>query len=353
MEHIILDTNIFIKENFLEGKRIRELLKLSEEEKIKIVMTVITVGEVKNRFSIFTRKAVKDLNEFKNRFESRVLRNNSAGRKIFDRIVNKDIEKEFNDGLDAILLKSKVIIIDYRDLNIGNVFGKYFKNEFPFGGGDKKNEFPDAFALELIEQWCIENNIKCKIFSSDKDFLNYQSSCLEITKNYDTYLDQKLQFFLAQEHRNSVLNKLFESNSKKIDDAIEEWYRYILDDTSLYYSFVWDEIHDIDVTKVTVKDKTYKIVSTDEDSIEIEIVANLTFNVDLVIDDQDFSYYDHEDNVTYCFETKVEEIERNVTAQISAIAYITSQDEYEDELEIVDVNKDKELVIKEEYEDYR
>ena len=36
MEHIILDTNIFIKENFLEGKRINQLLKLSEEEKIKM-----------------------------------------------------------------------------------------------------------------------------------------------------------------------------------------------------------------------------------------------------------------------------------------------------------------------------
>ena len=353
MEHIILDTNIFIKENFLEGKRIREFLKLSEEGKIKVVMTVITVGEVKNRFRIFSRIAVQNLNEYKNQFESRVLRNNSAGRKIFDRIVNKDIEKEFNDEFDAILLKSKVIIIDYRDLNIGNVFGKYFKNEFPFGGGDKKAEFPDAFALELIEHWCIQNSIKCRIFSSDKDFLKYQSSYFDITKNYDSYLDQKLQYYLAEEDRISVLNKVFENSSEKIDDEIETWYRYILDDNSLYYSFVWVEIHHVDVTEVKVNNKKYKIVATNEDSIEIEIEADLTFTVDLTIDDENYSYYDSEDKETHYYETTTEEVKRNVTAKVSAIAYITSKEEYEDELEIIDVNKDKELIIKEEYEDYR
>lgn len=353
MEHIILDTNIFIKENFLDGKRIRELLKLSEEEKIKIVMTVIAVAEVKSRYRTFTRKAVQNLNEYKNQFESRVLRNSSVGKKIYDRIVSKDIENEFNYKFDAILKKSKVIIIDYSDLNIGNVFEKYFKNEFPFGGGDKKNEFPDAFALDLIEKWCIDQKIKCRIFSSDKDFLNYQSDHLEITKNYESYLDQKLQYYLTQEERISVLNEVFENSSEKIDDAIETWYRYILDDNSLYYSFVWVEIHHIDVTEVTVNKKSYKIVAIDDESIEIEIEADLTFTVDLTIDDENYSYYDSEDKETYYFETTTEEVKRNVTAKVSAIAYIASKEEYEDELEITDVNKDKELVIKEEYEDYR
>ena len=48
MEYIILDTNIFVKENFLEGKRLNELFRLSEEEKIKIVLTKITIEEIKS-----------------------------------------------------------------------------------------------------------------------------------------------------------------------------------------------------------------------------------------------------------------------------------------------------------------
>ena len=353
MEYIILDTNIFIKENFLDGKRIRQLLKLSEEEKIKIVMTIITVGEVKSRFRTFTRKAVQDLNEFKKKFESRVLRNNSVGKKIYDKIVNKDIEKEFNDEFDEILKKSKVIIIDYSDLNIKNVFEKYFKNEFPFGAGDKKNEFPDAFALDLIEKWCVDNKLKCIIFSSDKDFLNFQSEHLEITKDYEDYLDEKLLYYLTQEHRITILNQLFIENSLKIDNAIEEWYRYELDDDSLYYNVVWTEIQDIEITEVTVNNKSFQIVSIDEESIEIEIEANLTFKVELLVDDEDYSHYDSEDKVTYYYETKVEEVEREVTAKLSVVAYITNKDEYDEEFEIMEINKDEKLVIQEHYEDYR
>jgi len=208
MEHIILDTNIFIKENFLEGKRINQLLKLSEEEKIKIVMTKITIAEVKNRFKQFSKKAVQDLNEFKNQFESRVLRNSSVGEKIYSRIIDKEIHSEFNEKFDALLIKSKVEIIDYRELNIQTVFEKYFSNEYPFSSGDKKNEFPDAFALKLIELWCVENKLKGKIFSSDKDFLNSKSEHFKVEKDYESYLDETLQHYLTIEHRISILQKL-------------------------------------------------------------------------------------------------------------------------------------------------
>lgn len=353
MEHIILDTNIFVKENFLEGKRIRQLLKLSEEEKIKIVITKITVGEVKNRYKKFTRKAVKDLNEFKNQFESRVLRNDSVGKKIYDRIINKDIEKAFNEKFDKILIKSKVLTIDYSELNIQTVFRKYFDNVYPFSGGNKKTEFPDAFALALIEKWCIENEVQCIIFSSDKDFLNFESLHFDVRKDYESYLDEKLQYYLTQENRISILHKLFEKNSEKIDKEIEEWYRYKLDDTSLYYSVIWFEIHDIEITEVNIKEKSYQIVSIDEESIEIEIEADLTFKVEIVIDDEDYSHYDNEDNVMYYFETKIDEIERNVTATLSVLAHIINENDYDDELEILEINKDVNLVIEEQYEDYR
>lgn len=353
MEHIILDTNIFLKENFLEGKRIRELFKLSEEEKIKIVLTKITIEEVKNNFKKLSRQALTNLAIFRKPFESRVLRNNSIGKHFYDQIDKKNVENEFNNEFDAILVKSKVLIIDYSEINIKSVFDSYFKNEYPFNGTDKKSEFPDAFALALIDNWSTENNIKCTIFSSDKDFLNFKSKHLQITKDYEIYLDEKLQYYLTQEHRISVLQDLFEKNSSRIDKEIEEWYKYKLDDESLYYSVVWFDIHDIEITEIIVTDKSYQIVSIDEESIEIEIEANVTFKVELVIDDEEYSRYDDEDKVTYYFETKVEEIKREVTATLSALAYIINKDEYEDELEVLEINKDENLVIKEEYDDYR
>jgi|SRR5690554_367391 len=353
MEHIILDTNIFLKENFLEGKRIRELFKLSEQEKIKIVLTKITIEEVKNNFKKLSSQALTNLAVFRKPFESRVLRNNSVGKHLYDKIDKKNVADEFNHDFDEIIAKSKVLIIDYSEINIKSVFDSYFKNEYPFNGADKKSEFPDAFALALIEKWSIENGIQCTIFSSDKDFLNFKSKHLKITKDYEIYLDEKLQYYLTLEHRISILKDLFEKNSQRIDEKIKEWYQYKLDDYSLYHNVVWFDIHDIEITEVVITDKTYQIVSIDEESIEIEIEANVTFKVELVIDDEDYSHYDNEDKVTYFFETRVEEIERNVTASLSVLAYIINKDEYDDQLEILEINKDENLVIREEYEDYR
>jgi len=352
MEHIILDTNIFLKENFLEGKRIKELLKLSEEEKIKIVLTKITVEEVKNNYRKLSQQALTNLAIFRKPFESRVLRNNSIGKHLYDRIDKKEVEKEFNDEFDAILITSKVLIIDYSELNIKNVFDKYFKQEYPFNGGDKKSEFPDAFALELIERWCIENNQKCTIFSSDKDFLNFKSRHLNITKDYDVYLDEKLKYLLTQEHRIQILQQLFNQNAQFIDEEIEQWYRYTLDDFSLYYSVIWFEIHDIEITEVTVTDKTYQIVSIEDESIEIEVEVELTFKVELTIDDEDYSHYDNEDKVTYYFETKIEEIEQKTTAKISLLAYITDENDYDEKFEVLEINKDIELKIETTHDDY-
>jgi hypothetical protein len=353
MEHIILDTNIFLKENFLEGKRIRQLLKLSEEEKIKIVLTEITIGEVKSNFKKFSRQALTNLAIFRKPFESRVLRNNSIGKHLYDRIDKKVVESEFNDEFDALLTKSKVLVIDYSEINIKTVFDSYFKNEYPFNGGDKKNEFPDAFALVLIEKWCAENEIKCTIFSSDKDFLNFKSEHLHITKDYEIYLDEKLQYYLTQEHRISILQELFEKNSQKIDKETEEWYRYKLDDDSLYYSVVWFEIQDLEVTDILIKNKSYQIVSIEEESIEIEVEVKLTFKVEVVIDDEDYSYYDSDDKQRHYFQTKREEIERDATATLSILAHITDKDDYDEEFEILEINKDAEIVIESDEEDYR
>ena len=352
MEHIILDTNIFLKENFLEGKRIKELLKLSEEEKIQIVLTKITIEEVKNNFKKLSQQALTNLAIFRKPFESRVLRNNTIGKMLYAKIDKKEVEKEFNDEFDEILIKSKVLIIDYSELDIKTVFDKYFKQEYPFNGTDKKSEFPDAFALALIEKWCIEKEIRCTVFSSDKDFLNFKSKYLDVTKDYDVYLDEKLQYFLTQEHRIAILQKLFEQNGQLIDQEIEQWYRDKLDDFSLYYSVVWVEVHEIEVTDIIVNSKTYQIVAIEDESIEIEVEVNLTFKVELAIDDENYSHYDNEDKVTYYFETKVLEIEQNTNAIISLLAYITDEEDYEETFEVLEINKDKELLIQTEYEDY-
>ncbi len=289
MDYIIFDTNIFYKENFLEGKRINEFFKLSEEDHLRIVLTRITVAEVKSNYKKLTKTALEYFGQFKNKHESRTLRNNKIGPQLFIKPKIDDLTNEFNDRFDAILISSKVEIIEYSELNIKEVFDKYFSGDYPFKKSDKKSEFPDAFTLALIQKWSSEKGIPCTIFSKDTDFLKYKSTnpLLSIDEDYEKYLDKRLKEIVLKKSRIDILKKLFLSNSASIDQTVIKWYVENLDDTSLYYSFIYYEIHDIEEPEVFVNDKTYQIVSIEDESIDIEIEMDISYGVTLVIDDEE------------------------------------------------------------------
>lgn len=224
MENIFLDTGIFVKENFLEGKRINELLRLSEIKEVQIILSRITIAEIKNNYLKHLEKGLEFLGAFKNKLESRVLRNNNFGTPLFAKPIKSDLIDEFNTKLDDKLTKSNVVIIEYSELNIQLVFDKYFKAEFPFNSSNKKSEFPDAFAMALLEKWCETKKVKCTVFALDNDLKGYISSHLTIEFDYENYLDKKLKVQLETKQRLKTLENLFLANKSRIETKICEWY---------------------------------------------------------------------------------------------------------------------------------
>lgn len=61
MEYIFLDTSIFFKENFLESKRIKSILKYGKDKKIKVIMPLLTHDEILNRISKNVKNSLKEI----------------------------------------------------------------------------------------------------------------------------------------------------------------------------------------------------------------------------------------------------------------------------------------------------
>ena len=350
MQNIVLDTNIFIQENFLEGKRINEFLKLSEEKYIQLVVTQITIDEIKSNFEKRTHDLIISLESIE---KKSILKNINSGLVIIK--ANKsEITSDFNKKLDEILSKSNVIILDYTEVNIKNIFEDYFQNKPPFDKSSKKNEFPDAFSLVLIEKWCIDTKNKCILLSSDNDFLSYKNHYIEINKDYSNCLDSILRIKEQQEKRRfEILNDIYLKNSDKIDKALKEWYEESLDDEFLYHDAVnWFGIHNISISEIEILNKTYKIISTDEECIDIEVIANLKFTVIVTIDDQNDGIYDSEDKIMHYFGTTDEIIEQEDEAKLVLSAWIISDEEYDEDVEITEICKDKKIEIDNGRNDY-
>ena len=79
------------------------------------------------------------------------------------------------------------------------------------GKEEKKCEFPDAFALKSIEIWAEENKINVLVFSEDNDMLNYTSEHLEIIKDFDLYLSEKIK----------EIEVVHKNNLDQIEDIIQ------------------------------------------------------------------------------------------------------------------------------------
>jgi hypothetical protein len=350
MKHIFLDTNIFIRENFFDGKKINELFRLSESEHFKLVLTIITIEEIKSNFKKHLKVAFKNHEIFMEAEHSRVLRNDSMEKNLFRNMNKKAIIANFNKKLDDLILTSNVEVIEYSKLDIKKVFDRYFANTPPFHHPDKKNEFPDAFAVELLEQWCEEEDRDCLVLTLDKGIKADEGSRLCISDDYEGFLDSTLRELL--DDRMSVLEDLFERNSTFIDNNIKEWYEEKLGDESLYHHFVFEEIHDIEVVEINILEKAYAVVSTENESINIEVVAQVEYVVRLTIDDSESSVYDYEDKVTLYFDTAVRDIKGNDEAVLNISTYIMSANNYEDFFDIIDINEGFKFKVEDDTEWY-
>ncbi len=345
MENIYLDTSIFVKENFLEGQRIKTFFELFANSRFQLVMSVIAVNEVKNQFKKSVKIAIQAHNELLNQRTMSPLRNIPQSEVRSTKFPKLEVLCEsFNKLFDEKLEAAKVEIIPYPTLNIEEIFIDYFGSKFPFNTADKKNEFPDAFALTSLVTWCKEKKQTCTVFSKDKDFLNFKSKQLDINDNYETFLDEYLKL---ESGRMAILETLVNENEELVNRYIKAWLDGQLDDTSLYYEHSnYLEVHDIVFEKLEIEDKNYTVISIDKDEITIEMKAEVYLEVDIVIDDEETGYYDSDDRDWHYFETTTRTIDQHASIPLILVFQIIDNEDYDPEAEIVEINNDQKFKLR-------
>ena len=347
---IFIDTTIFVQENFLEGERINTLFDLSEKGHIDIVLTRITVGEIKNQFFKRAKGAFDKHNELMNDKENlgiRVLRNNSEGQQIIKKLpAIKKIGEEFNEKIDEILKKARVTILSYPTMDIGDVFKKYFNNTPPFGNGKKKEEFPDAFAIAQIEQWAKGKNRIVTVLTNDKDFDNVGGKYITVVKDFDKFLNEQLKL-VTEQKRLDKLDELYLLKSTQIDKEIIEWVTNEFDDDSAFVDIVnWVEIHDKAINFVKVLSKQYELISTDEDYLTVAISAVVSYKISLNVDDEESGIWDSEDKVMLFREETTLELEQSdLDINVKLRFNIVDDEDYDDNFELLEVNDGKAIDI--------
>ena len=346
MDNIFIDTSIFEENNFLEGKRIKEVYKLSERGDIKVILPKLTYDEIINRISKNVDESYAKFNKYRD--DTRILRNIPSLAEKFKSFDNQEEKNTLFDLLKNRFNKSNFVIVDYPTLDIEEIFKSYFEKKFPFSSGAKKNEFPDAFALKSLEIWAESQGIKVLAFSKDNDMLKYESDYLKIIPDFDSYLSEKIIEIegIKYQKRLAQIEDIIKNHSKNIQDRIKEWTEDQLDDDSKYYEYSnYYEVHDVSIIKVSVDIDDYSITNVSEDYISVELNVSIYYNVIINIDDENYMYKDEDTKEWIFYETTDLEIDEVRNIEVDLIFEIESDDDIVYDPEIEEINGGRKLNI--------
>ena len=293
---VFIDTNIFEENNFLKGNRINSLLELSKTEIIKIIMPVLIKDEIKNRFKIRIEETANAHKSFLKKGST--LKNIKQYDKYLDKINIDDVINKFNPMFDNRLLDAKVTLINYpSNLDLSEIFSLYFKQKKPFGTASKKNEFPDVFAMKIIEHWCATEKInKVIVLTNDKDWIEYPSSLFQI-KNEAEYVDSKLKEYDKIKGILELCKTIFTNEHDCLQEEIKDFIRTKLEKFD-FYSKNYGEIEEISIKELYIDLDTEYYINTVKDTIiNFECNVDIAFDIDITHISDDSGFYDSDDRL--------------------------------------------------------
>lgn len=326
--NIFIDTEVFVSNNFFQGKNLQRLAKYGNLQTVNLYITEITKNEIQNNIKENLLNAQNEINKLRQLISNkgRILKNIETFKPYLD-LPKLDMNVNFDQlsqDLDKFILDGKIQSIPHDNANINDVVKKYFTQSPPFGSG-KKYEFPDAIVLSAIENWCAKSATKMYVISNDPDFKNFVSSDIIPIPSIKDMLGKIINQYNADEIE--WINKIFQIHESDIVNKINETFiEKLIDEISFDIS-----VSNIEILNTNLHDK-----SLVEDIRSHEYIFQLDFDIrfqaEVTYDDYSHSIYDKEDDKYYFYEsaTTTIEIETTQTAEISIEAYFEDGEEPED-----------------------
>lgn len=304
--NIFLDASIFIGQNYnYESAEFRSLCRLAKSGSANVFVTDITIREVKSHITEDVSKAIKAHAKFQK--DARIFRNLNGGpfEEFFNELDEELIVNTLTDQLDKFLKEINATILPTSDVSVTDIFDKYFQKKPPFGEGKKKAEFPDAFTVQAIEDWCNKNDEKVYIVSTDNDL---KKVCE--TNSKLIFVSKIAEFISLIEFHDEVLapsvKSLIERNLDMIKDVISEKFceqGFWIDDQEGDVNEV--RVNDIDIDEIL-------LLEVDKNTAVVQLIVRTSFSADLTYDDLDTAIYDSEDKVLIPWQTIEKTVEQDV-----------------------------------------
>ncbi len=119
---------------------------------------------------------------------------------------------------DSFIAQFTVVKLGYSTLDMRTVMNWYDHGEAPFREGKKRKEFPDAFAIALVDDYARKNACYVAVVSDDPDF---KQACMRFPSLlYFKKLDDLTELLLSEDGLVAELQVAIQSGLSIIEEAV-------------------------------------------------------------------------------------------------------------------------------------
>ncbi len=280
--HVFLDTEVFERNNFdFQSRSFKKLISLVQEGTAIVHLTQITRKEIEAHIVSRIDEALGILKKVSKERAVQHLSKLPAPpfQPIQRNLDPQPLRQAGQATFETFIIDARADVIPVDTVRINEVFDQYFGSMAPFHMASKKSEFPDAFALAAIRQWCQQTNNRIYVISNDKGFIDSCEGSNDLISL--TTLDELLDLAARQaEQLYAFAIDLFEKFKGEILENLKEEFEGIF----IYLDEAESDVSDTEVKEVDLEEVL--AISVEPNEALFEISADVTFTVN-------YSYADY------------------------------------------------------------
>ena len=297
MKHVVLDTEVFRRENLaFDSARFERLAELVEENEVEVYLTDVVDGEVRRAITSQIHAGVELLREEPTRRTLNVLAKGAIP-KLKDLLkAPKESElietliREYEDLLDRL----DVEVISTDDVSVKTLRDQYFGVIPPFGHkAEKKHEFPDAISVLGVKKWAANRGEPVIMVSGDKGIAAALEGAEGIKHVPDLrdVIDAVLRILKVVADPEGLL----EAKREEIETRVRDEFEHL----GFYIDGEWGEVSEAIVESVHIGG--VYLAERKENVVTLEFEAEIRYSASLTFDDPERTAYDSETGGTYVF----------------------------------------------------
>lgn len=225
---VFLDTSIFAGQQYnFTSIAINSFLPVAKHHGLKLILPDPTEREIRRQIRERSQEALKALEEARRRAPFlRKWKQFPASTTGF--LVDWEVSRLATKEWETFASQFDVVRLGYEGIDVGRVMTWYDDVAAPFREGKKRKEFPDAFAIAILEKFAKQNACAVAVVSEDSDF---QLACNRFPDLlYFRSLPRLTELLVIDPTKRDELRTVLEEDLSILADAVTaeagqvEWY---------------------------------------------------------------------------------------------------------------------------------